>query len=332
MLRKWYCQLDFTLTINPIDPILVKSGTAQVTGADMFPVAMKDANGGDQYYLPGTSLKGVFRSHLERVGRTLNPASVCVPYYDPIRTDRSSIPVEDQQRNFGCSYLLSSQTQKPTVYRLACPACRIFGLLGFAGRFHVSDALAASNNKPRKEQRDGVGIDRFTGGSARGVLFNQEVLVGGQYVAQVRLTNFELWQLSALTVLLMDLKDGMLQVGSGKSRSLGRVQAEASDISLTYLRNPSQDPGHSVLRGLYQLESDEARKAYGFLGWQLEQSIELGVRRARGLRDVFDVDSTAWESWSDRLVPGFAASLDGHAKSKEVIALREAAANPQAAG
>lgn len=71
MLKKWYCQEDLKLKITPIDPILVKSGLAQVTGADMHPVATKRDDGTAAYFLPGTSLKGVFRSHLERIARTL---------------------------------------------------------------------------------------------------------------------------------------------------------------------------------------------------------------------------------------------------------------------
>ena len=84
MLRKWLCQADVKITIEPVDPVLVKSGYATIDGADMVPVSTF-RDGQRVYYFPGTSLKGVLRSHLERIARTLKPGSVCIPYHNPKR-------------------------------------------------------------------------------------------------------------------------------------------------------------------------------------------------------------------------------------------------------
>ena len=78
MLRRWLCQADLTLRLTPLDPVLIKSGYATVDGPDMVPVqTYKD--GKSVYYFPGTSLKGVLRSRIERIARTLRPGSVCIP-------------------------------------------------------------------------------------------------------------------------------------------------------------------------------------------------------------------------------------------------------------
>ena len=98
MLRRWLCQADLTLRLTPLDPVLIKSGYATVDGPDMVPVqTYKD--GKSVYYFPGTSLKGVLRSRIERIARTLRPGSVCIPYYEGDK-QRERIPVESEKRSY----------------------------------------------------------------------------------------------------------------------------------------------------------------------------------------------------------------------------------------
>ena len=194
MLRKWLCQADVKITLEPVDPVLIKSGYATIDGEDMVPVStFKD--GKRVYYFPGSSLKGALRSHLERIARTVHPGRVCVPYYDDKKKGSIPIPVPSEEHSYGCGYVVSGNTTS-LLYANSCAVCRMFGSLKFGGRFSIGDAYPSEN--PTLESRNGVGIDRFTGGTVRGVLFDLQVLVGGKFEAELRLTNFELWQLAAL--------------------------------------------------------------------------------------------------------------------------------------
>ena len=172
MLRRWLCQADVAIVIEPVDPILVKSGHATMDGADMVPVST--FRGGKRiHYLPGSSLKGVLRSHLERIARTLRPGSVCLPYHDPNRS--ISIPVRVEQQSYGCGFRSPSNGRTDAAaaaYADSCAACRLFGSLNFGGRFSIGDAYPLPEHEPNLETRNGVGIDRFTGGTVRGVLFD----------------------------------------------------------------------------------------------------------------------------------------------------------------
>ena len=60
------------------------------------------------------------------------------------------------------------------AYHDSCPVCRLFGSTSFIGRVAISDAYLACSQKT--EQRDGVGIDRFTGGAAGQAKFDLEVV------------------------------------------------------------------------------------------------------------------------------------------------------------
>ena len=69
MLRKWLSQADVKITLEPVDPVLIKSGYATIDGEDMVPVStFKD--GKRVYYFPGELSKrraaqspGAYRPH-----------------------------------------------------------------------------------------------------------------------------------------------------------------------------------------------------------------------------------------------------------------------------
>ncbi|MCS7239525.1 MAG: RAMP superfamily CRISPR-associated protein [Thermoguttaceae bacterium] len=295
MLRRWVCQADVVVQIEPQDPILVKSGYATLDGPDMVPVSTF-RDGKQVYYLPGTSLKGVFRSHFERIARTLAPGSVCIPYYDPKKKKEQQPPVQAEKTSFGCGFRGPANGRpntSATAYLESCPACRLFGSLRFAGRLSFSDAFALRDNPPTPSTRAGVGIDRFTGGVVPKVLFELRALEGGVYETNIRLINFEQWQLAALNFLLSDLADGMIYIGSGKSRGLGRVQGKVTAYLLYYAKPQNE------FAALYEFATEDERAAYGLFGWSPSAPIPLPGGNRKGIRWQYDVS----EDWQEKFAP-----------------------------
>ncbi len=310
MLRKWLCQADVTLHIKPKDPVLIKSGYATLDGPDMVPVSTL-RNGEQVYFFPGTSLKGAFRSHFERIARTLQPASVCIPYLDPKKKVAADIPAAEERNSFGCGFRNAAggrPDNSATRYFEACAACRMFGSLRFAGRLSIGDAYPLPNMAPQPSARNGVGIDRFTGGVVRGLLFDLLVLEGGVFETKVRLSNFELWQLAALNFLLQDLQDQMISLGSGRSRGLGRVEGEVNEYLLSYVL-----PSTHVC-GIGELASDEERSEYGLFQWSPPAPIGLPVGRRQGMRHQYDLTA----DWNQRLQP-LAGSLEAFVRSHQPL-------------
>lgn len=294
MLRKWLCQADVTVFLEPIDPILIKSGYATLDGPDMVPVSTL-RNGEKTYYFPGSSLKGVLRSHFERIARSLKPGSVCLPYYDPKRKKDLTIPASEEAESYGCGYRKPGNGREKnavTAYHESCAACRLFGSLRFSGRFSIGDAYPIEGHKPTSGPRNGVGIDRFTGGTVRGVLFDLLVLEGGIFETRIRVVNFELWQLATLNFLLQDIQDEMITVGSGRSRGLGRVKGTVREYRISYVK-----PQASVV-GLSELATAEEKVEYRLHDWQCPP-IALESARRRGLRYEHDLLA----DWSNRLEP-----------------------------
>ena len=235
MFKRLVNECKIELTLRPQGAMLIKSGLAQISGVDMAWVRVF-RNGQDEVYLPGSSLKGTIRSHAERIARTLNEHAAC----DPFAGHRD----KDKPHSCGTALELYQKREKKTeltmreAYRLSCPICKLFGNTQMMGRLATEDAyVKEGTNPPSPQQRDGVGIDRFTGGAARGAKFELEVITEGEFHTTFHLTNFELWQLGLLGFVLHDLKDGLVRFGSGKSRGLGKVQATIDSITLHYIGN-----------------------------------------------------------------------------------------------
>lgn len=231
MFKRLLNQVVVDLRIRPKGPILIKSGQVEVGGVDMSFVRTW-RHGGWEPFLPGTSLKGMLRSHAERIARTVNPEhGACDPFSDVFCGNRFQAREDDKKT-------LSTDQ----VYRESCPICRLFGSTFFAGRFSPGDAYVAEGAPvPTIQKRDGVGIDRFTGGARGGAKFEFEVITEGEFQSHLYMHNVELWQLGLFAFLAQDLADGFMRLGFGKSRGLGDIRAEVKSVQISYL-GPNTTP------------------------------------------------------------------------------------------
>jgi CRISPR-associated RAMP protein (TIGR02581 family) len=319
MLRQLVNECVIELHIIPEGPILIKSGIATLSGPDMAFVKIW-RNGVEEVYLPGSSLKGVLRSHAERIARTLNERAACDPFakegpatfcgncFEAIKHSKKDMP------NHLKPYELPDPARQPNelnqrVYADSCPICRLFGSTWYAGRLATADAYAVGQ-APRPQPRDGVGIDRFTGGAASGVKFDLEVVTEGRFATTLHLRNFELWQLGLAGFLLQDLKDGLLRIGASKSRGLGKVRGEVQSVRLYYLGRewPHPTNGQLPLRGVGALVPEAMAQAYGMV-WPDEVPIAYdGSVPPAGIRATYSFpgDSFPWtavaQSWVDYAV------------------------------
>lgn len=233
MLKRLVNEARVPVVIENRGPLLIKSGFATVTGPDMAPVVVQRNNRYEEY-IPGSSLKGALRSHFERVAASLAGGRdiVCDPFG---RYERGRAPnnvscgnrFQEEKKRHDSDKNACRPPNNEEAYRRSCPACRLFGSTWFIGRLSINDAYLAPESRARRERRDGVGIDRLTGGSSATAKFDLEVVgAGARFETEVQLRNFECWQLGALFMLLEDLRDGFIRLGSGRSRGLGDVACD----------------------------------------------------------------------------------------------------------
>jgi CRISPR-associated protein Csm3 len=241
--------------VEPDGPILIKSGTE--SGADPTLPSMNfvrtrhPVSGQRTIYLPGSSLKGTLRSHVERIIRTVKgdaPDVCCDPLGDKSCGER--IKRENAKRD--------TQDRKPLTtaeeYCELCLACRIFGHTAHASHFTSADAYPAEaiDTLP---VRQGVAINRFSGGVGVGP-FEIEVATTGKFQLRLMLTNFELWQVGLLALALRDLGEGRLLIGFGKSRGLGKVKLRLTHLEIGYPGRFGDFDAATRLHGMGALAGD----------------------------------------------------------------------------
>lgn len=290
MFKRLINHAELRVALELDGPMLVKSGKPTVTGLDMaFIQSFK--NGIWQPVLPGSSLKGVLRSHAERFCRSLKEHSVCVPYQRP---GTKGACADDDSCGFRLDEIKKARERQENrvgsaeVYRVSCPICRLFGSTHYAGRLSTRDAWLKEPAKAKLEPRDGVAIDRFTGGAAPKLKFDMEVLAEGVFEVLLEVENFEAQQLGLLATALMDLCDGHIRIGAGTSRGLGKVKATIESFVLSYYQAKAPEK----FQGLGAVLSAEERRDYGIEA-ERPGPVLKGFTR-RGLRWSVDI-AAEWE-------------------------------------
>lgn len=220
-------QIRIDLSISPRGPLLIRSGRKGVDPSRPdLECVRTSVDGTPTVYLPGSSLKGVMRSHAERL---LTSEGVAIT---------ETFSKEGMQA-------FRQDVDGKTAYSGTCPLGRTFGNLHVKGHVSVSDHLPGAHDPPGSderaaqiaaanatEQRNGVGIDRLLGSAKRGALFDQEVVVGGRFDGRILLRNVQLYQLAMVLLVLRDLDEGYVHLGSGTTRGNGWVRAEVRNVTI----------------------------------------------------------------------------------------------------
>jgi CRISPR-associated RAMP protein (TIGR02581 family) len=269
MLKKLVNEAYCTLRITTTGPLLVKSGGATISGPDMTPVRTY-RNGRQEIFIPGSSLKGVFRSNVEKIVCSLKSRVVCYPFAG---FEEKEVDLTQRRRDYrdSCSQQLTMlskddhmrakiEAETDFIYEHSCPTCRLFGSTGFIGRIAIGDAYLVTDSST--EQRDGVGIDRFTGGASHSAKFELEVVSSNvAFETTIHLRNFEIWQLGMLFVVLQDLEDELIHIGSGRSRGLGKVTAQLST------KGEEQDQQNGFITSVIRNSAEPENELWGLGRW-----------------------------------------------------------------
>lgn len=294
MHARFYNEVIFKLRLQPRTPLLVKAGRSGEEALDptlpdmSFVRTNRPDRAEPEVYLPGASLRGVLRSHAEKLLRSVRAGLAC----DPTQTG------EGGHLGKAC-FAGQANTEKidgPEAYNRSCHACRLFGNTALAGRARVGDLYLDGSRAPLLERRYGVAIDRVTGAVAQGP-FELEILTDAVFTGQLNVRNFTLGQLGLLAAALLDLSDGLVPMGYGKSRGLGRVKLTFDELGVRTLRDPE-----AALRGVGWLADEETRKEYGLPDPERERlPVEVQPTRERGFYVLRSDDDRTARKWLEEL-------------------------------
>jgi CRISPR/Cas system CSM-associated protein Csm3 (group 7 of RAMP superfamily) len=245
MHSRLYNQVEIQLRLKPNSPLLVKSGESGYSDIDpslpdmSFVRTYRSDLGYETVYIPGSSFRGVLRGHAEKLIRSLSPKMACMI------TRRSCLRMKK---------LREKELNGPNAYLESCYACRLFGNTALASRVRVSDLYPVG--PIRSEIRYGVAIDRVTNAVAHGP-FQMEVVTGGTFEGEITLRNFTLGQLGLMAAAILDMADGFVSLGFGKSKGLGLVDVEVTQMEFRSLKEPQ-----GAIKGIGLIADERSVREY----------------------------------------------------------------------
>lgn len=197
-----------TFDLKAVSPLCIRSGE----NIELDP-SLPDSqfirsyhDGEYQVVIPGSSIKGVFRSRAEKMLK-----GSCNIFGD------------------SCAKKIGKKLSIDEKYMLSCPACRMFGNTIVKSRIEFKDAFPDKNTVKLSTRRN-VGIDRVTGSSKKGALFESEVLEQGTFKVEITAKNFFLWQMKVMLQIIDDINDGYVAFGGVTSRGFGKMRIDNAGV------------------------------------------------------------------------------------------------------
>jgi len=171
-------------------------------------------------FIPGSSLRGVMRSTVERIMNTLAVGKCCTLFQPGV----PGCDAGNQERRKELEGLTSRELDERKGTLHFCPVCGLFGSTLLASRLKVTDAVFPKGSSRTPSRRDGVGIDRDTGAAKEKIKYDFEVLERGcQFEFSIQLENAEPNDFGLLYIAVKEMEQGF-DVGGKRSRGLGRVK------------------------------------------------------------------------------------------------------------
>jgi CRISPR-associated RAMP protein (TIGR02581 family) len=189
-----------------------------------------------QPFLPGSSLRGVLRSTLERILQAAKPESACVLFAEESHGSCFTVNrklLKDYEADWEKRKLNPADREAELLEALGeggqCDVCKLFGSPLMASKLRIDDCKLHDGGK--SAVRHGVGIDRDTETAAPQIKYDFETFDGGpRFHLRMQIENAGQSDLALLGVLLHEMREG-IQVGGKRSRGLGRCKLEGYQVS-----------------------------------------------------------------------------------------------------
>jgi CRISPR-associated RAMP protein (TIGR02581 family) len=190
--------------------------------------------------LPGSALKGNFRSLAERLSGYLG-LSACL-LDNGLSGEGCVTGLSDQERNPKYEEFKELKTEHEKLEWLhnnTCEICRLFGSPLYASRIFFSDGLLI-NWSNVLQIRDGVCIDRDSETARYGAKYDFEVVPpGAAFKITIELENPADKELALVGAVLTEWEAGF-RIGGFTSRGLGRVRLKDKTVRQVDYTDPDQ--------------------------------------------------------------------------------------------
>ncbi|NLL06130.1 MAG: CRISPR-associated RAMP protein [Clostridiaceae bacterium] len=199
--------------------------------------------------LPGSSIKGVFRSNSERL------LGNCCDIVGSKKTNKclSKVKLEEEKNKKEKN---GKQLTGTDIYLMNCAACRLFGNLNLKSRISFKDAYPKEGHEPIMNIRNNVAIDRFTGAAKDAALFDSEVVEDGVFTCEIKLENAAKWHVKLILGIIENINNGFITFGGGSTKGFGKMKVEKFSFLLRRYKNLEREESKFDLDNLKNVLED----------------------------------------------------------------------------
>jgi len=180
--------------------------------------------GQDGPIIPGSSIRGVLRSRLEKILQAVGGNRGCVLFFEDPNSRCFTSPNSKLKKEFDEEHRNKTAAERERLLEDKlltdglCDICRLFGSVLLASKLRISDAKPV---KPELLIRDGVGIDRDTETAREHIKYDFETLYSDGFTFQADIENATDPDLALLAILFQEMLNPGIEIGGKKSRGLG---------------------------------------------------------------------------------------------------------------
>ncbi len=227
----------------------------------------------DKVFIPGSSLKGVIRSTVERLARSIWAERTCVLFAEEANVGvpcGNATRKRQQELEANTGTMLEELRQEKVQL---CPVCVLFGSPLMAGRLKVKDASLVEGHEGRAVVRHGVGIDRDTGTAKDKIKYDYELLEDRPvFSIELQLENVGEMDLALLFMLFSEWKREGLSVGGKRSSGMGKLTFPEEGAAVSYF---DEDAGWGLIE---MLESDVKAMEWKLFEQKMKDSFSVAAR------------------------------------------------------
>ncbi len=258
-------RLSLDITWKPRDPVMVKAEGDGIA-VDILPL-VSQATGKAHFVIPGSSIKGVLRTHAERIVRTLlgidfdQKEKGKSKFSEQIKLSKANKSIELVDVIFGSAEKSQGKNSEGKIASLTIDDCYATISMNPSNWSAIENAtsMAVENLKPLVNTAIGktesryktlqpamhVAVDRWTGGAADGMLYSVLEPIGVEWnpiSIQVDLERLKKYgednvkpAIALLLLVLWDFADRKIPIGYGTNRGMGTVEVTEMQMNCSLI-------------------------------------------------------------------------------------------------
>lgn len=234
VVNRYTFQLNFKLAT----PLHIGGNQEEAITADSGIV--RDANG--KPFIPGSSLKGLFRSASERALHLISDKDACFlnAACDPTKKfGKDALKKKDEKELFN------------TLYENVCPVCQTYGGGTIASKVKFQHIVFEESIESRV--RTSNRIDRETGAAASQALFSYEYIQPkSELQLIIEAENMTDLNIKVLALAIAQFQQNMIRLGGKQAKGLGQIEAIDGTVLIQKFDEANKKEALAALLGMSQ--------------------------------------------------------------------------------